>query len=155
MSSEDAVIRQLSCLAILMLLASCDQKPRPTAQEINLIEHTVRLPRGAGPISSYQRYYSYETRYGKRGAGGDYLLKGMVPRLHDRIALPWDDLPPAVHSVPEGEGPIISDGGCGHVSVFFDFENKSTRAICAFPYTDFREIPLGPQPRRPVQNSGP
>jgi hypothetical protein len=129
-----------------MLLVCCDQRPRPTAKEINLIERSVSLPKGAGPLSSYQRFYRYETQYGKKGIGGDYFLKGMIPRLHDRIVLPWDDLPASAHSVPEGVGPIVSDGGCGHIGIFFNFSTKATRAICAFPYTDFRKVSLGAQP---------
>jgi hypothetical protein len=94
------------------------------------------MPAGAGPLDGYQRYYSY--RSPGKVVAGDYILKGMVPELHDRITLPWDALPASVHSVLGTDGPFISDGGCGQVGVTYDPVAKSVTADCAFPYTDYR-----------------
>jgi hypothetical protein len=98
-----------------------DTGVRPEA--ISYLEAHVILPDSAGPLESYDRYYSMG-RVGERDViQGVYLLRrafggvernGMAP-VSGRLGVfrgAADDLP------------VVADGGCAVVSVYFDIEAR-------------------------------
>jgi hypothetical protein len=115
-------------LLALLLAAGCAQAPaqniqagpeqglRPgpvmgdaAAQEalMDRIEREVRMPDGAGAVSSYARYYAW--RQGKDGTRN--------------VVAVWQNLTgerPGRHWVTERDFPLIMDGGCGVITLSYD-----------------------------------
>jgi hypothetical protein len=72
------------------------------------IEREVRLPRGAGPVASYARFYAWQQQR------GDGVRK---------VVAVYENLTGAASGrrwVTEREFPVIMDGGCGVVSLSYD-----------------------------------
>jgi hypothetical protein len=108
--------------------------------EIQMIEATLKLPSGAAPIASYDRYYYADTDAHRRGVS---FVFERVPTSRTRVIRDscWRDrtdgptrgsincyarsipLKPRlgeVHVVTESTAPRIADGGCTVVSGFYD-----------------------------------
>ena len=77
------------------------------AQLMDRIERAVRLPDGAGALSSYARYYAWQQRE-------DGVRK--VIAVYENLT----GARPGRHWVAETELPVIMDGGCGVVSLSYD-----------------------------------
>jgi hypothetical protein len=87
----------------------------PTAEEIAIMDRLeprgLRMPRGAGPLSSYTRYYAWQAR-------GDGAR---------RVVAVWVNLagePPGRHWVTEREFPLIFDGGCSVITLSYDVATR-------------------------------
>jgi len=80
------------------------------------IEREVRLPEGAGALSSYARYYAWQQR----------------PDGARKVVAVWQNLTgeaPVRHWVTEREFPVIMDGGCGVVSLTWDVATQRIESV--------------------------
>jgi hypothetical protein len=109
-------------------VAAAYQKPAPqsddwlpSAAQVATVEAAVKMPPGAKPLSDYTRYYT-----GIVAADG--RMPGNVPAGHKLI---WGkyDLPfryepyrPGIHVVARSDMPLIMDGGCMIVNVYYDVD---------------------------------
>ncbi len=75
-----------------------------TTTDADAIETRVKLPAGASPLRRYARYYTYVTVSGHRIIQGYFIaLDGYAPGRYLNT-----------------EGPVIFDGGCGVVTIYYD-----------------------------------
>jgi hypothetical protein len=80
------------------------------------IEREVRLPQGAGALSTYARYYAWQQR----------------PDGTRKVIAVWQNLTgeaPGRHWVTEREFPMIADGGCGVVSLTWDVATQRIESV--------------------------
>jgi hypothetical protein len=137
-------MKAFALLAILLLTACSTAEERRQKALMDQIEHEVRLPTGAHPLSKYARYYAFAD-------GG----------VHGVYIIPWDDkaLPAdneceqrngstnhglncqiSLHPLKVGERrwlaesrdlPIEFEGGCNVVELHFDVDNgRVTNVAC-------------------------
>ncbi len=100
-------------LAVAMLAQAV---PHPTPEETALmdrIEHEVRLPEGASPLARYHRSYAW---------------------LGDRTVIAiyedFSDDPPARRWIEPGALPVINDGGCSVVTIFYHPTTRALDTMC-------------------------
>jgi len=91
---------------------------RPSASAIAALEGQLKLPKGAWPLSGYDRYYTGTWVSGRR------MIKGVLyiehANQHGKVRI-----------VTEQELPVIMDGGCSVVTVFFDVAtNRVAGTFC-------------------------
>ena len=87
----------------------------PSLASIEKLESDLRLPRGAGPLNDYTRYYSSDPRRGRHAVTGVLVAGG------DR----------AIHIISYSDLPKILDGGCGVIDLFYDMDDaKSLEISC-------------------------
>jgi len=85
----------------------------PDAATLRKVEEGLKLPPGAASLASYNRYYSYADRDGRKVVVGLLVSAGNFPHEAEQ--------PPSVHIVKnEDEMPLIFDGGCSVVNVVID-----------------------------------
>jgi hypothetical protein len=109
-----------------------------TPETVRLIESQVVLPRGIGPLSSYDRYYMLRT-IPARPVGNsprrpvDFVegrfmhhQLGRRPR-EGAVAVPG--IPGAFTIARGGRLPQIADGGCLVVTIFFDLKSRTLVSI--------------------------
>lgn len=109
------------CLAFLALLAATACSPRPSREDqaiIDLVEKRVTLPKGAGKLSCYRRYYT--VLRGKQIADELGAQVSDKPVLLGRYVLGKN--PRVIWKASTKEMPIVFDGGCEilHVMYFPD-----------------------------------
>lgn len=80
----------------------------PTADMIAKLEATVRMPKGAGALSAYDRYYTGLVQQGRRVVEAVYV-SASAGRGQS-------------HIVPGDKMPGIADGGCSVVSLYYDVQ---------------------------------
>jgi hypothetical protein len=102
-------------LLILMIAASighASDSPLDVAL-LQKIESSLKLPKGTRPLASYDRYYAYAVRKGRKVLVGVFL---------DSQALPGIAHPdPGLHALEkESDLPVVHDGGCSVVTVVLD-----------------------------------
>lgn len=68
------------------------------------------MPKGAGPITDYARYYTAEM-HGERPVVVGVMLDRSIARVE-----------PGVYIVPRKRLPLVADGGCGVVTIWYDAE---------------------------------
>jgi len=87
-----------------------------TAQDtasLRKIEEGLKLPPGAAPLGSYNRYYAYAMRDGRKILIGVFIDSGAFPSEGKH--------PPSAHIVKnEADLPRILDGGCSVLNVIVD-----------------------------------
>jgi len=105
--ARSLAILSLIAFASLFLVAAGD---RETAI-MDEVEDAVRLPQAAQPLESYVRKYTY---LGDGTVIGVYVLATMGV---DKPGRSW---------VAQRDMPVIADGGCSVVTVFYD--QKTRRA---------------------------
>ena len=134
-------MRHLFLILSLLIITSCSQgeniKVNPDASDdviegetpsidaefiraVQHIEKTVIMPPYANTLSSYSRYYARVSRDGKPFIYGIFLdstfdknySKSEVPNIQGAYQVP-----------SQYDLPLIMDGGCAIVSVYFDVEN--------------------------------
>ena len=99
--------------------------PDPTA--VAHFESLVKLPRGADSLARYDRYYAGVYISGRKVIEGVY-----VEIERDFRSGPNPPRPrPSVHIVTPKRLPMIADGGCSVVTVFYDVKtDKAAGADC-------------------------
>ena len=116
-------MKPVQCLALLLAFgcaeapAQNNQAAPPSAgltaveteqeQLMERIERDVRLPEGAGPLTSYARYYAWQQRE-------DGVRKVIAVYVH------LSGHEPGRHWVAENELPLILDGGCSLVGLSYN-----------------------------------
>jgi len=80
---------------------------------LHKIESTLKLPEGARPLSSYDRYYAYAVRKGRKVLVGVFLYSLALPGIAEGT--------PGLHVLEkESDLPVVHDGGCSVVTVVLD-----------------------------------
>jgi hypothetical protein len=126
-------------LLALLLLSGCGQAParneraaprpyRPpmTLPTANLdgaqtaiadsIEHQIRLPRGAGPLSSYARYYAWQ----RDEAGSRTVVASYMVGSEWQAGRYW---------TYENRLPTLVDGGCARVTFSYNAATQRLRDV--------------------------
>jgi hypothetical protein len=130
-----------ACLMMAALFAAAaSAAPPPDRATIATIERLVKLPAGARPLRSYDRWYLYRTVSGRRMVEGLYLgteYEDMRERQARNDPEFWkaasQQRPGRVHPVSNAwEMPAgIDDGGCDEVHVLYDVAaGRVTRVAC-------------------------
>ena len=80
---------------------------------LHRIEPSLKLPNGAKPLVSYDRYYAYAIRRGRKVLVGVFLYSLALPGIAEAA--------PGLHILEkESDLPVIHDGGCSVVTVVLD-----------------------------------
>jgi hypothetical protein len=83
----------------------------PTAEETAIMDRIerrgLRLPRGAGPLASYARYYAWQARRD----GARRVVAIWVRSTGEQPGRRW---------VRERDLPLIFDGSCGVINISYD-----------------------------------
>lgn len=112
------VIGVLACVSSCTSLAdrSGYSQDIPTVHEIAELEHSIEMPLGAAPLTTYRRYYTLE----------DKIPSGVIWGVFLRTQSP------GISIVPRLAFPSVSDGGCSVVHVRYSrADKKVTAAMCA------------------------
>jgi hypothetical protein len=106
-----AVVTSLG-LAVAASISHASDSPLDFAL-LHKIESSLKLPNGAKPLVSYDRYYAYGVRRGRKVLVGVFL---------DSLALPGiAEAAPGLHILEkESDLPVVHDGGCSVVTVVLD-----------------------------------
>ena len=101
-------------LALVLAVATSHASDAPLdAAFLQRIESSLRLPKGAKPLASYDRYYAYAMRKGRKVLVGVFLDPIGLPGIAESI--------PGLHILAkESELPVVHDGGCGVITVVLD-----------------------------------
>ena len=100
------------------------QADGPTALEIRRLEAFVKMPVGASPLASYARFYTTANRdQFQQLSRGSNIVWGIYLSAH------WRDQKPGVHITEFHKMPIIADGGCGVINVYFDRRSRQVIEI--------------------------
>jgi hypothetical protein len=96
------------------------------------IENTTVLPPGAGKLSDYDRYYGRATMAfltpdssGERDVIAGVWLKHRSATPVQRGAIPIPGQAGAYSLGPDGNLPLVSDGGCSVLTVYFDLKTQT------------------------------
>jgi hypothetical protein len=76
--------------------------------DIDVLERTLQLPKGAYPLNDYARYYTAETVSHRAMVRGYFLWHG----------------PEAAGRYLRASSVTVADGGCSVVTVYFDVETR-------------------------------
>ena len=117
MNTGDGMAGKYSAVfAVTFLLAGlAGAGELPDSQLINEVEAALKMPRGARPLIAYVRYYTVETRDGRREVRGVFLLE------------PADK--PGLHDIDDGGLPMVQDGGCDVVNVRYAIDEKKILGV--------------------------
>lgn len=115
-------------IALALALAACaSAEPRALSvtvlprDPISYLESRVELPEGAEPLEAYDRYYA-NTRLGDREViRGVYLLRSSFGD-RERSGMTPDAGRPRVFRGEAEDLPIVADGGCAVINVYFDIQ---------------------------------
>jgi hypothetical protein len=104
----------------------------PTPAQVARIERGLRLPTGADPLQTYERYYTGTYKGSRRLVLGALVGLQKLPR-EGSLAI-----------VKPAEMPAIADAGCGVIWLTYDLAAQKVRSI--------RCNPDGPMPPRAEPN---
>ena len=80
---------------------------------LHKIESSLKLPKGTKPLGSYDRYYAYAVRKGRKVLVGVFLYSLALPGIAEAV--------PGLHILEkESDLPVVLDGGCTVVTVVLD-----------------------------------
>ena len=80
---------------------------------LHKIESGLKLPSGAKPLVSYDRYYAFAVRGGRKVLVGVFLYSLALPGIAEAA--------PGLHILgKESDLPVVLDGGCSVVTVVLD-----------------------------------
>src|SRR5947208_157134 len=74
---------------------------KPTRGQVRELERRVRLPQGADPLQTYERYYTGVFDQGQKAIYGVFVGLQAMPRTGSSQVVAAADIP------------LIADGGCG------------------------------------------
>jgi hypothetical protein len=119
--------------ALPTVLLACAPSPKvdvlPTMQvggvvqpeAIRYLEARVRLPEGAQPLEAYDRYYAIDRVGDRTVVHGVYLLRRSFGNIERGGMTPVEGRAGALRGDAD-DLPIVADGGCSVISVYFDTE---------------------------------
>lgn len=92
----------------------------PSAQTIREIEATVVMPEGAAPLDFYDRFYAYQWK------GWRQVIVGVFAYRHPGVPqhLIGEPVPMLPGAYAVREAPVIFDGGCSVVTIYYDETSK-------------------------------
>jgi hypothetical protein len=115
-------------VVVAIALAACasteSEAPSVTVlptDPIGYLESRVELPEGAHPLEAYDRYYARDRLGNSEVIRGVYLLRSAFGDGERSGMTPDVDRPGVFRGKPE-DLPIVADGGCAVVSVYFDVQ---------------------------------
>jgi hypothetical protein len=117
-----AIIRllTLASLAVLVAPVAFAQAPleKPTPAEVHSIETNIRMPKGAGHLRAYVRYYYTDTHTAGRRVAGIFIARSWLGS---------SEIPEGGITVvaSEHEIRVPEDAGCSVVFVEYDPHNSS------------------------------
>lgn len=79
----------------------------PSAASLENLESRLRLPAGASAFGKYTRYYAADPKHGAHAIHGVLVTHGDG----------------GLHVVPDSRLPVIFDGGCNVINVYYDMDN--------------------------------
>lgn len=85
---------------------------------ISYIEARVTMPRGAEPLEAYDRYYAMKRINDRNVVHGVFLLRHSFGDI-DRAGMEAVPIPNVYRGAPD-DLPVVADGGCAVVTVYFD-----------------------------------
>jgi hypothetical protein len=102
----------------------------PDEQLISRVEREVVMPKGAGPLSSYDRSYT-QVKMDRK----DYVLGQMIDhRLTQMFAATGSfPVPPPVRRVLVDEIDLIFDGGCGIINLMYEVGSAAPPKVACNP----------------------
>jgi len=100
-------------LGVSILGGKASDSSTPSRSEIGYIERMVILPGEApGPLSKFERYYSWTIDDGKRYVYAVYIYDGLL------TSEPSDAHSDHIHLVLEQAIPKVTNGGCGVITFY-------------------------------------
>ena len=85
----------------------------PDVEVLRKIEASLKMPSGTKPLVSYDRYYAYAVRRGRKVLVGVFLHSLALPGIAETT--------PGLHILEkESDLPVVHDGGCSVVTVVLD-----------------------------------
>lgn len=119
-------------LALSMALLSCvaappaDRPPslHPPVSEVHsyivgYFEPLITMPPGAGPLEAYDRYYAMERINDRNTVRGVLLLRSAYGDIDRGAMTPLPGHTNVYRGAPD-DLPIVADGGCSVVFLYFD-----------------------------------
>ena len=90
-----------------------------TDETIGAIESRIEMPPGARPLAEYDRYYSGVRLSGREGVQGVLLLRRWFGDINRDGVAPVEGMANVYRGGADAL-PIVSDGGCAVVTLYFD-----------------------------------
>jgi hypothetical protein len=112
----------MACFAVFASAEVVSAQKVPNLQTIASLETGLRLPKGAKPLASYDRYHAYTVVDGRTMIAG--TLIGTRSGLPGKISL-LSDL---------RQAPIVMDGGCNVIHLWWDPKTAHISAIACNGY---------------------
>ena len=94
-----------------------------TDEAIRTIEARIEMPPDARPLDEYDRYYSGVRLSGREGVQGVLLLRRAFGDIN-RDAMTAVDGMANVYRGDADSLPLVSDGGCSVVTLYFDLASQ-------------------------------
>jgi hypothetical protein len=99
-------------LAVAASISHASDSPLDVTS-LHKIESSLKLPKGTKPLASYDRYYAYAVRKGRKFLVGVFLYSPALPGIAEAV--------PGLHILEkESDLPVVLDGGCSVVTVVLD-----------------------------------
>ncbi|UPT62570.1 MAG: hypothetical protein M0D54_19810 [Hyphomonadaceae bacterium JAD_PAG50586_4] len=117
----------VALIVALLVLASGTRAVAQTSvaeTSIRAIEDQMVMPRGAGPLELYSRYYAPDQLNGREVIVGVFLLRDALEETAHTGAVTVASIPNAFTMASRWQLPLVLDGGCSVVTIYFDLETQ-------------------------------
>lgn len=124
----------LVCAVGLMACATgaTAESEHVTLETIATIEAQAQMPRGAEALEAYDRYYAVQRSEGRDVVRGVFLLRSLFGDI-DRAGMTAVRDRPNVYRGAAEDIPIVADGGCAVVTMYFDIQSNHFLQLQADP----------------------
>lgn len=116
-------------VALIVAMLTIGAGARASAQNsvseasIRTIESQIVMPRGARTLELYNRYYALDQLNGREVVVGVFLLRSSFGETVRQGAVTVAAIPNVFTALPQ-QLPLIADGGCSVVTVYFDLTTQ-------------------------------
>lgn len=117
-------------IAILAIVVGPSASAQTSVSEVSIraIESQVVMPRGARNLELYDRYYALDQLNGREVVVGVFLLRSSFGGTARQGAVAVAAIPNVFTSPPQ-QLPVIADGGCSVVTIYFDVTTQRLMPI--------------------------
>ena len=122
-----AAILIASILSLTVVPTAKAQNAVPVAL-VQAIETQLVMPSGAESLDRYDRYYAFDQLHGREVVIGVFLLRKASGTTTRAGASAVADVPNAF-AIPRQKLPVIVDGGCSVVTIYFDIATQRLLSV--------------------------
>ncbi len=129
------ILMPLVCAVGLMACATAAAEPEAetvTLETIATMEARAQMPRGAEALQAYDRYYAPQRIEDRNVVRGVFLLRSSFGDI-DRAGMTAVPDRPNVYRGAVEDIPVVADGGCAVVTMYFDIESNHFLQLEADP----------------------